>query len=46
MANSVFGGKRNTDYWKKVFEDGTTPEGQKIIGQKINLLEMMKNTDS
>lgn len=45
MANSVFGGKRNTDYWKQIFDEGTTPEGQKVLGQKIDLIKMMQSTD-
>lgn len=46
MANSVFGGKRNTDYWRQIFDEGTTHEGQKVLGQKIDLIKMMQSTDS
>lgn len=46
MANSVFGGKRNTDYWRQIFDEGTTHEGQKVLGQKIDLIKMMQSKDS
>ncbi len=46
MAASVFGGKRNNDFWKQVFDEGTTPEGQKVLGQKIDLIKMMQNPDA
>lgn len=45
MATSVFGGKRNTDFWKQIFDEGTTPEGQKVLGQKIDLIKMMQNVE-
>ncbi|GEP46230.1 HNH endonuclease [Brevifollis gellanilyticus] len=46
MATSVFGGKRNMDFWKQIFDEGTTPEGQKVLGQKIDLIKMMQNPDA
>lgn len=46
MATSVFGGKRNMDYWKQIFDEGTTPDGQKVLGQKIDLIKMMQNPDA
>lgn len=42
MANSVFGGKRNNDFWKQIFESGETPDGQKVLGQKIDLIRMIQ----
>lgn len=45
IATSVFGGKRNNDYWKQIFEEGETPDGQKVLGQKFDLLKMIKPQD-
>lgn len=42
MATSVFGGKRNNDFWKQIFEEGQTPDGQKVLGQRLNILTMIQ----
>jgi hypothetical protein len=42
MATSVFGGKRNNDYWKRIFEEGQTPDGQKVLGQRLDLIKMIQ----
>ncbi len=46
MATSVFGGKRNNDFWKYIFEEGETPDGQKVLGQRLDLLKMIEPNDS
>jgi hypothetical protein len=45
MATSLFGGKHNNHFWKHIFDEGTTPEGQKVLGQKIDLIKMMQSVD-
>lgn len=45
MATSVFGGKRNNDFWKQIFEAGETPDGQRVLGQRIDLIQMIQNGD-
>ena len=42
MATSVFGGKRNNDFWKQIFEEGQTPDGQKVLGQRLDLIRMIQ----
>jgi hypothetical protein len=42
MATSVFGGKRNNDFWKQIFEEGQTPDGQKVLGQRLDLIKMIQ----
>jgi len=43
LSASVFGGKRNPDYWQHIFEKGETPEGTEVIANGgINLMEMIK----
>lgn len=42
MATSVFGGKRTNDFWKQVFEEGQTPDGQQVLGQRLDLLRMIQ----
>jgi len=46
MATSVFGGKRNNDFWKQIFEEGQTPDGQKVLGQRINIIAMIQPLDA
>ena len=45
MATSVFGGKRNNDFWKQIFEEGQTPDGQKVLGQRLDLIKMIQSQD-
>ena len=42
MATSVFGGKRTNDFWKQIFEEGQTPDGQKVLGQRLDLIKMIQ----
>ena len=42
LANSVFGGKRNNDFWKQIFEEGHTPDNQKVLGQRLDLIKMIQ----
>lgn len=43
MADTIFAGKNNYDYWKKIFETGTTPDGAAVSAQKIKIVEMSKD---
>ena len=42
MAATIFGGKQNYDFWKKIFADGETPDGTKVMAKGINYVEMIK----
>ena len=39
---SIFGGKQVTDYWKRVFLTGKTPEGAIVLAAPVNLNEIVK----
>ena len=47
LSATVFGGKQNSEFWQKIFEDGKTPQGQQVLSAPLNLMEMIKipNTD-
>jgi hypothetical protein len=42
LSQTTFGGKQNYEYWKKVFETGISPQGQRVLAEPINLMEMIK----
>lgn len=42
LSLSVFGGKRNTDYWQRVFETGSGPDGVEVMSSGINYMDMIK----
>jgi hypothetical protein len=42
LANTVFGGKQNYDYWQTIFESGKTPQGLKILPKPLDLMEMIQ----
>jgi len=41
MAGTVFSGKRNADYWDKVFKTGNDPTGAPILANPINYIAML-----
>ncbi len=43
LSMTVFGGKQTSAFWQTVFEDGKTPQGQQVLAQPLNLMEMMKD---
>lgn len=43
LSLSVFGGKRNNDYWQSVFESGQAPDGTEVMAYRINTMEMIKS---
>lgn len=42
LSGSVFGGKRNNDFWQAIFETGISPDGQQVMPAGLNLMEMIK----
>ncbi len=40
MASTVFGGKNTYDYWLAIFQTGKTPDGQAVLVNPINYVEM------
>ena len=43
MADTIFAGKKNYDYWKKIFETSCAPDGGAVLAQKINFMDMIKD---
>jgi len=42
LSASVFGGKQNYDYWQTIFTTGKTPQGQQVLAEAINLIQMIQ----
>ena len=42
LANTVFGGKQNYEFWQKIFETGNTPQNIKVLAEPINLMHMIQ----
>ena len=42
LSGSVFGSKRNNDYWQAIFETGSTTDGVEVMPEGINLMEMIR----
>jgi hypothetical protein len=43
LSITVFGAKQNLDFWKRVFETGTTPTGVRVLAQPLNLQTMIQD---
>lgn len=41
-SSTVFGAKQTYKVWQSIFEDGTTPAGQKVMVGGLNIMEMIK----
>ena len=42
MANTIFAGKNNYDYWKEIFETGKSPDGAQVLAKPLNFIDMIK----
>jgi hypothetical protein len=42
LSNSVFGGKRNYDFWQSIFERGISTDGQNVMPQGIDIMSMIR----
>ena len=43
MSLTIFGGKNNYDFWKKVFETSRTPDGTSVLNRPLNVTEMISH---
>lgn len=43
MSATVFGGKSNPSMWQTIFEKGTSPQGQRILSEPLNLIKLIQN---
>jgi hypothetical protein len=37
----VFGGKQNYEFWQTIFEAGRSPQGQQVLPEPLNLMDMI-----
>ena len=42
LSKTIFGGKQNYQFWQTIFETGKSQQGQTILPQPVNLMEMIK----
>ena len=42
MSLTVFGGKLNYAAWESIFEKGTSPSGQKVLAEPLNLIKLIQ----
>jgi len=42
MADTIFAGKNNYDFWKTIFETGKSPDGAQVLSSPLNFIEMIK----
>ena len=40
MSSTIFGGKNTYDFWLTIFQTGKTPDGQAVLVNPINYVEM------
>lgn len=41
LAQTIFGGKPNRDFWKKIFQDGVSPTGIRVLARGLDLKELI-----
>jgi hypothetical protein len=41
LSTTVFGAKRNRDFWRTVFQTGKTPEGVRVLTKPLDVNEMI-----
>jgi len=46
MAPTIFSGKNNYDYWREIFETGSSPDGAKVLAKPLNFIEMIKDNNN
>ncbi|CAG36744.1 unknown protein [Desulfotalea psychrophila LSv54] len=46
MASTIFSGKKNYDYWREIFETGSSLDGAIVLTNPLNFIEMIKGTEN
>ena len=41
LSYTIFGGKSNYDFWRKIFETGKSPQGETILATPLNISSMI-----
>ena len=42
LSVTVFGAKRNRDYWERVFQTGRTTDGVPVLAQPLDITKMIQ----
>jgi len=42
LSLTVFGGKQNYEFWNRIFTTGTSPQGQQVLVEPLNLTKMIQ----
>lgn len=42
LSSTVFGGKQTSEFWRMIWETGTSPQGTVVLAAPINLIELTK----
>jgi len=43
MSITVFGGKSSPSVWQSIFEKGTSPQGQRVLSEPLNLIKLIQS---
>lgn len=46
MASTIFSGKKNYDYWRGIFETGSSVDGAIVLTSPLNFIEMIKAVEN
>lgn len=46
LSATVFGGKQTSEFWRTIFLEGKTPQGQQVLAAPLNIMEMIKDPGS
>src|SRR5439155_13240640 len=41
LGQTIFGGKPNRDFWKKIFQDGVSPTGIRVLAHGLDLKDLV-----
>lgn len=41
FSNTIFGGKNNYEFWKKIFQTGKSPNGEQVLVEALNINKMI-----
>ena len=41
LAQTIFGGKPNRDFWRKIFQDGVSPTGIRVLARGLELASLI-----
>ncbi|WP_346712959.1 HNH endonuclease signature motif containing protein [Mediterranea massiliensis] len=45
LSSTIFGGKNNYEFWKKIFVTGKSPNGEQVLPEPLNISKMVISAD-